>query len=234
MLNAVRRRLPLAMRADAVELLDSGRLSLPDVERNLADIARLNRLPGGTATSVDAIRRLAGSRPGIQVVDVGTGRADMPIAFAELGWQVTALDSNPDVLVVARRETRGHPRIDVVAGDARRLPFPDEAFDVAHCSLLLHHLGPGEAATVLHEMARVSRLGIVVNDLRRGVAPLVTTWVATILLARSGVTRHDGLASARRAYTVAEVDALVERAGLVRRWRSRAWLPRIVTVAARP
>ena len=46
MLSVLRRHLPLGSRADAVELLDSGRLSPREVEENLADLARLNRLPG--------------------------------------------------------------------------------------------------------------------------------------------------------------------------------------------
>jgi SAM-dependent methyltransferase len=238
MLNAVRRRLPLGARADAVELLDSGCLSLPEVEQNLADLAQLNRLPGGTAASVEGIRGLAGAagraaRDEFSILDVGTGRADMPLAFAALGWRVTALDANPDVLVVARREAQRTEGVDIVEADARRLPFDDGAFDVAHCSLLIHHLGPVDAATVLREMSRVARLGIVVNDLRRGLWPLAVTMAATVVLARSGVTRRDALTSARRAYTLRELDALLEGAGLAPRWRSPAWLPRVVTAATR-
>jgi SAM-dependent methyltransferase len=232
MLNAVRRRLPLGARANAVELLDSGCLSLPEVEQNLQDIARLNRLPGGTSTSVAAIRRLTGGRSGdVSILDVGTGRADMPIAFAELGWRVTALDTNADVLVVARREAAVDGTIGIVEADARRLPFDDGSFDIAHCSLLLHHLSPRDAVTVVREMARVARLGIVVNDLRRGVMPLLATWLVALVLARSEVTHHDAVTSARRAYTLGELDGVLADAGLVTRWRSAAWLPRVVTAA---
>ena len=223
-------RLPLANRANAVELLDSGCLSLPEVEQNLADLVRLNRLPGGTAASVEGIRRLAGGGS-LRVLDAGTGSADMPLTFAGHGWRTVALDTNPQVLVVARRETAGQPAIEVVDGDARRLPFPDDAFDVAHCSLLIHHLGPRDAVTALAELARVARHGIVVNDLRRGILPLAATLVTVVALGRSEITRQDGLASARRAYTLHELDDLLAQAGLVTRWRSSPWLPRVVTSA---
>jgi SAM-dependent methyltransferase len=225
-------RLPLASRADAVELLDSGCLSLPEVEQNLADLVRLNRLPGGTAASVEGIRRLAGTRSDVRVLDAGTGSADMPLAFAGHGWQTVALDTNPEVLVVARRETAGRPAIEVVEGDARRLPFADDAFDVAHCSLLIHHLAPRDAVTALAELARVARHGVVVNDLRRGILPLAATLATVLALGRSEITRRDGLASARRAYTLHELDDLLAQAGLVTRWRSSRWLPRVVTSAA--
>jgi SAM-dependent methyltransferase len=231
MLNAVRRRLPLGIRADAVELLDSGCLSLPEVEANLADLARLNRLPGGTAASIAGIERLVGAGNAARILDVGTGRGDMPLAFAARGWDAVAVDANPDVLVVARREL-GSRGIDVVEADVRALPFEDGAFDVAHASLLLHHLDPAAAVAGLRELRRVARRGVVVNDLRRGWLPLVASAVTVALLARSRVTRSDGLASARRAYTLDELDGLLGEAGLSRRWRSGAWIPRVVTAAS--
>jgi len=227
-------RLPLANRADALELLDSGCLSLPEVEQNLADLVRLNRLPGGTATSVEGIRRLAGPRSSLRVLDAGTGSADMPLAFAGNAWQTVALDTNAEVLVVARRSSAGQPAIEVIEGDVRRLPYADDAFDVAHCSLLIHHLAPRDAVAALGELARVARYGVVVNDLRRGILPLAATLVTVLAFGRSQVTRRDGLASARRAYTLHELDDLLAEAGLVTRWRSSRWLPRVVTSATSP
>ena len=231
--GALQRR-PLASRTDLVELLDSGKLSPVDVERNLADLARLNRLPGGTAASVEGVRSLADGTAAVRVLDAGTGRADMPLAFARRGWRTVALDANPDVLLVAEREAAREPAIEVVAGDVRRLPFADGAFDVAHGSLLLHHFDPDDAVMALRELARVATRGIVINDLRRGLLPRAATWLTVMTLGRSAITRQDGIVSARRAYTLHELDSLLERAGLVVRWRSSTWLPRVVTVAGAP
>ena len=227
-----RRRLPLADRADATELLDGGRLSLPEVEKNLADLARLNRLPGGTAASIHGIGHLIGSGADARVLDVGTGRGDMPLAFAERGWRTVGLDTNPDVLLVARRGAAAQPLVEIVAGDGRSLPFEDGAFDVAHASLFIHHFGPAEAVAVLGEMRRVARRGVVVNDLRRGLMPLLATGASALAFGRSRVTWTDGIASARRSYTLAELDELIAEAGLRVRWRSSRWLPRVVTAAS--
>ncbi len=228
--TVLRHRLPLAARAEADELLDSGTLAPAEVEANLADLARLNRLPGGVGTSIAAIRRL-GAEPGANVLDVGTGAADMPLAFARQGWKTVAVDTNPQVLRVARRAAELDARIQVREADARSLPFPDRAFEVAHCSLLVHHLAPVEAVAVLREMRRVASLGVVVNDLRRGLVPLAATAVAAVALGRSRVTRVDGIRSARRAYTPAELDELLAAAGLCRAWHSPAWMPRVVIAA---
>jgi len=231
MLTAVRRRLPLGARADSVELLDSGRLSMPEVESNLADLARLNGLPGGTGVSITGVMQLMGSGNAPRILDVGTGRGDMPLAFAAQGWEVVAADTNPDVLAVARREL-ARTSIEVVEADVRNLPFADDAFDVSHASLLVHHLAPSEVVAALRELARVATRGVVINDLRRGILPLLATAVSVAVVGRSRVTRSDGLASARRAYTLAELDRMLAEAGLVTRWRSAGWMPRVVTAAS--
>lgn len=226
-------QLPLAHRVDVPELLESGSLSLADVRANLADLARLNRLPGGAAASSAAIARLARGLSEPTILDVGTGRGDMPVAFARRGWRTVAVDDNPQVLRVARAATRGVAAVEVVEADGAGLPLSDGAVDVAHCSLLIHHLAPDQAVAVLREMARVARRGIVVNDLRRGVLPFAVTVATTVALARSRVTRVDGIASARRAYTLRELDELLARAGLRRTWRSLPFMPRVVTAAVR-
>lgn len=225
----MRRLLALGARTDAVELLDSGRLSPSEVEANLADLARLNRLSGGTRASVRAIERLAGDGNGTRILDVGTGSGDMPVAFARRGWQVVAVDINVDVLAVARARLAAEPSIELVEADALALPLDDGAVDVVHCSLLLHHLEPEDAVRALREMRRVGRRGVVVNDLRRGLVPLAATWVSVTALGHSPVTRADGMVSARRAYTLRELDELLAEAGLRPAWRSAGWMPRVVT-----
>ncbi len=206
---------------------------MAEVELNLADLARLNRLPGGTAASVAGIQRLLGAPRGARVLDVGTGGGDMPLAFARYGWQSVGVDLNPDVLLIAWRASAYQPLVEIVEGDARALPFEDGAFDVAHCSLLVHHLEPAEVVRALRELNRVTRRGVVINDLRRGIWPFCATWASVMAFGRIRVTRNDRLLSVRRAYTLAELDRLLADAGLVIRWRSNRWMPRVVTAASR-
>ena len=217
--------------ADRLELLETGALDRRELETNLADLARLNRLPGGVGASITAAERLVPRTAGARLIDVGTGAADIPVAFARRGWSVVGLDSNRRVLDVARRRTEGIAGIEVVAGDGAALPFADATFDVAHCSLLLHHLEPASAVGMLRELRRVSRAGVVVNDLRRGWLTLAATAASVALLGRCRATRHDGLLSVRRSYTIAELDRRLEQSGLVVCHRSAAWMPRVVTAA---
>lgn len=187
---------------------------------NLRDLARLNRVSGGIRLSRSAITALGDPAT---ILDVGTGGADIPIALLAAAARdrrrltVTATDSRAEVLAAARA---ARPGIDRIAGltleiaDGRGLPYPDAAFDVAHASLVIHHLEPGEAVAFLRELRRVARHGIVVNDLVRGRLAWVGTWLAVHALATGRYTRHDGPLSVRRAYSRAELLGLLEAAGL--------------------
>jgi SAM-dependent methyltransferase len=221
----------LTARTVQPELLDGALLDPAELRRNLREMAMLNRLPGGVGTSLAAIRRLLPDGNG-EVLDVGTGGGDLPRRLLRVlpRARVIATDARREVLDLARAWCPDDVRLQVRRADVRSLPFADGSVDVVHCSLLLHHLDPADARVALREMRRVARRGVVVNDLRRGPLALAVTAVTVLGLARGRYTRHDGVLSARRAYTLAELDALAADAGLQVAWRSPAFLPRVVTV----
>jgi len=210
------------------ELLDDSRLDPVELRRNLGEMAMLNRLPGGVASSVSAVLRLL--RPGSPVLDIGTGFADFAHRMRRRAHAPIVLaDVDPEVLAVARSNVAGMDDVTLLEADVRALPLKDGAVGVAHSSLLLHHLDPADAVTALTEMRRVASHGVVVNDLRRSRLAFAMTAVPILALARARSTRHDGLLSARRAYTVAELDDLAADAGLRPVARTAAWWPRVTT-----
>jgi ubiquinone/menaquinone biosynthesis C-methylase UbiE len=205
------------------ELLD-GRLDDPAaLVGNLRDLRRINRLLGGTRLSRTAIERLVPGWTDLDLLDVGTGGADIPLALladarrAGRRLRVTALDSRPEVLAAAALARPGLPSAEsliLVVGDGRSIDAPDGSCDVAHCSLVVHHLEPADAVGLLREMTRVARRGIVVNDLVRARRHWVGARILTGLLTRNRYTRHDGPLSVRRAYTRPELRGLFRDAGL--------------------
>jgi ubiquinone/menaquinone biosynthesis C-methylase UbiE len=208
-------------RLSGVEELLDGPLDDPiALEDNLRDLRRLNRLTGGAALSVRAVRSLGDAAT---ILDVGTGGADIPVLLLTdsrrrgVALQVTATDSRAEVLAAAR-DLR--PSIDRLPGlvlataDGLALPYPDASFDVGHASMVLHHLDETDAIAFLRELRRVSRLGIVVNDLARSWPFWIGAWLITHTVAASRYTRSDGPLSVRRAWTRAEMVELLGRAGM--------------------
>jgi ubiquinone/menaquinone biosynthesis C-methylase UbiE len=119
------------------------------------------------------------------------------------------------MLDVARGRSVDYPEIDFLQADARALPFGDGCFDGALRSLTLHHLEGDDPVTVLRELNRVARGGVIVSELERNwpnylgaLALSQTVW------RRNRLTRHDGPLSVLRAFTRAELLRLAARAGL--------------------
>ena len=221
----------LRTRSLAPELLDAEHLDAGELDRNLREMAMLNRLPGGVRDSVRAVARLLGDSNRASVLDIGTGSGDFVQRLVRgRSVSVIAADLRPEVLEIARRNLAHTKDVTILEADALALPFADELVDVAHASLLVHHLDPDEVVRALREMRRVSRLGIVINDLRRGRLAFAMTAAAVLGLSRGRYTRHDGVLSARRAYTLAELDGLAAQAGLRTAWRTWSHWPRVTTI----
>jgi ubiquinone/menaquinone biosynthesis C-methylase UbiE len=225
----------------APELLD-GPLDREVLAGNLRDLARVNQRLGGIALSRRAlvalttgfhaqhrVGRVAGRDEPMRLLDVGTGAADIPEALSAwagshgIRLNVVAVDSRDEILDFAyeRIGERADLHLEIARGE--RLPFEARSFDVAHTSLVLHHLEPDDAARFIAEMARVSRTGIVINDLDRTWWGWLGAWLGGHLLTRNRYTRHDAPLSVRRAYRPAQVAQLAARAGLVEVARLRGF-----------
>jgi ubiquinone/menaquinone biosynthesis C-methylase UbiE len=209
--------------AGAQELLD-GKLDLELLRGNLDDLARVNRWLGGTVLSRRAIvalltGRVDRDRP-IRLLDVGTGAGDIPAAL--VGWfaarglsmEAVATDTRQEIVDEARLRTRGVDGLSVELVGEDALPYDDGAFDVAHVSMVTHHLEAPAVTHLLRELARVGQHGVVVNDLDR----TLRFWLGALALSRVATrnryTRTDGPMSVQRSWRVPEIEALAAAAGL--------------------
>jgi SAM-dependent methyltransferase len=208
---------------DAAELLDGPLDDPAALVGNLRDLRRVNRWLGGVALTASAIEALAAHRTGLSILDVGTGGADIPVALlASAGRRarslhIVGIDSRPEVLAAAALADRAVVDADgltLQVGDGRSLPYADDSFDIVHSSMVLHHLDGDDGVALLREMARVGRLGIVLNDLDRSRLAWLGAWLLAHVFTRNRYTRHDAPLSVRRAYRVDEALALVRGAGL--------------------
>jgi len=83
---------------------------------------------------------------------------------------------------------------------------------VVICNLFLHHFSESEAAKLLRRLGEVASDAVLINDLERHPLPYFFIRLAWPF-ARSRITRHDGAASVRQAYTKDELESLARRAG---------------------
>lgn len=96
----------------------------------------------------EAIANLAPST----ALDIGAGAGGNTRVLQAAGWKATALEFSDAGVELARE--RG---LDVVQGDARDIPFPDDSFGLAVAYDVLEHIK--EDDQVVAEIARVVRPG---------------------------------------------------------------------------
>lgn len=85
--------------------------------------------------------------PAPRVLDLGCGTGALAARLLDAipGCSLTGVDLSPRMVEVARARLTG--RAEVLLGDAERLPFHDDAFDVVVCNDSFHHYPDPERAT---------------------------------------------------------------------------------------
>lgn len=135
-----------------------------------------------------------------RVLEVACGTGRFSVMLAERGANVTGIDISGAMLEQAREKARAAGVADTVEfmrGDAARLPFPDDAFDVTFAIRFFHLADTPE--TFLAEMRRITSEEILFDTFN----------------ARSARSLYTPLLPmGSRLYAPGEVHDLIENAGL--------------------
>ena len=97
---------------------------------------------------------------GAQILDVGTGTAQIPIAMCRRnsGLKITAIDLAESMLTLGNKNiqtARLQDSITLCQVDSKKMPYPDESFDQVVSNSIIHHIpNPLEC---FKEMIRVTK-----------------------------------------------------------------------------
>jgi ubiquinone/menaquinone biosynthesis C-methylase UbiE len=202
------------------ELLDHDAGSPREIDAALRSLRWVNRLFGGNAMHARLLQRAAAPVPrrDLHLLEVACGHA-AALQYAALRLMatsprlhITLLDRSPLHFPGPHLWDHRLPVPRTLVADALDMPLPDNSVDVVSNCLFLHHLPEDDAATFLSEALRVARVAVVINDLERS---HLHYFLARIfgLVDPSRISRHDGPASVRQAYTRAELECLLRQTG---------------------
>jgi ubiquinone/menaquinone biosynthesis C-methylase UbiE len=159
------------------------------------------------------------STDGLQILDVGTGTAQIPIAMCRhnSNLKITAIDLADSMLELGNKNIKAAGFQDLITlakVDSKKMPYPDESFDQVISNSIIHHIpNPVEC---FEEMVRVTKKNglLFIRDLLR---PSLEHELLTIvkLHASDASPRQKQLFtdSLHASLSLAEVRVMVESSG---------------------
>ena len=146
-----------------------------DVSKMFDDVAHrydfLNDLLslGRTKAWRRVVTSIIAPKPGMKILDIAAGTGSSSRPLVDKGAEVTALDFSQGMIEQGRKQNKN---INFVQGDALKLPFEDNAFDVTTISFGLRNTSNTDKA--LKEALRVTKDGgrIVVAEFSHPVNPI--------------------------------------------------------------
>ena len=201
-----------------LEMMDRPQPVSAELERDLERLRQLNRWFGSHRLVLNFMRCWIKPHTRTRIVDLATGSGDIPrlIANYALGIraqvEIDAFDRQPATLEIARKLSSSYPEISYREADILEWNSV-ETYDIALCTLALHHFSDEDAVNVLRQCRQLSRRFVLVSDLRRGFLLRTGVYLLTATIFREPMTRHDARLSAVRAFSFSEMRNLALRAG---------------------
>jgi hypothetical protein len=214
------------------EIMDDHSIADERIVRALDELRVINTFLGGKSVSTAGILSLSddahakGIHAPLSLLDIGSGGSDTLTHFSDAApYTIISMDINEGVCEYVRAHD---PDAAVVCANVLSLPVRRSGVDIVHASLFLHHFTETEIERVLGAALDASRLGVVVNDLRRSLLAFAGIWILTRIFPASPMVRHDGPLSVKRGFSRDDLETILRRLPassytIRRRWAFR-WL----------
>ena len=201
-----------------LEMMDRPQPVSPELERDLKRLRQLNRWFGSYRLVSIFTRRWIMPGAQLRIVDLATGSGDIPRLLLDRARrmgariEVDAVDQQAATLEIARSLSADYPEISYHAANILEWDCP-QRYDIALCSLVLHHFSNDDAVRLLRRCRELSKRFVLVSDLRRGFLLQSGVYMLTAVIFREPMTRFDARLSAQRAFSFSEMRELAIQAG---------------------
>jgi 2-polyprenyl-3-methyl-5-hydroxy-6-metoxy-1,4-benzoquinol methylase len=196
-------------RSQEPEIMDNFSLEGEELRAALDQIARINQFLGGNTVILHALKQLLKKtdRNGpIRIVDIGCGNGDMLRMLATYGqknnlnFQLIGIDANDFTINYAKTQSVTYPNIEYVCVDIFSDDFTSLTYDIALCTLTLHHFTNEEILNIITTFNNNATIGVVVNDLHRSKIAYGLFEIICTVFKLNRMSRQDGLVSILRGF----------------------------------
>ncbi len=174
----------------------------------LDKLGQINKWLGGNHITLNGISHLLKNQPKdktYKIIDLGCGHGDILRLIANFGrkkgykFQLIGIDANQDTIDYANELSQDYPELSFKNIDIFSDTFKNLEHDISLSTLFLHHFKNDEILTILKELSKTSKLGVVVNDLHRSKAAYYLFKLLSLVISNKMIA-SDGLTSILRSF----------------------------------
>lgn len=202
-------------RTDEPEIMDDFAMKGEVLREALDKIAKINRLLGGnqlTLQGVESLLKGVSKESDITIIDIGCGNGDMLRELSEYGtknqyhFKLIGIDANAFTINHAEELSKKYENIQYRCEDIFDANFKTVKYDIALCTLTLHHFKDDEILDLMKVFYDNSSIGIVVNDLHRSAVAYRLFQALCVVFSLNDMSRNDGLVSILRGFKKEELE----------------------------
>ena len=195
-------------RSKDIEIMDDLDMSGELLIKTLDQIAGINKWLGGNGLTIDGIKTILKTQSKdktISIIDLGCGNGDMLREVAEFGKkngykiELLGLDANQTTIDYAIQLSNDYPEITYRKEDVLSKEFEKHSYDIALCTLFLHHFEDAVALSFIQNLVKNAKIGVVINDLHRHRLAYYLFKILTLVI-NNKMVKTDGLISILRGF----------------------------------
>lgn len=203
--------------------MDDFSLQGEELKAALDQIARINQLLGGNNLTLHGIKKLLKNTAiskTITVADIGCGNGDMLRMLAKFGrknnlnFKLIGIDANDFTINYAKKLSIEYSNIEYKCVDIFSEDFKSLKYDIALCTLTLHHFTNEEILNIITTFNKNAETGIVINDLHRSKLAYRLFELICFLFNLNKMSREDGLVSILRGFKKNELEEFSKKLNL--------------------
>ena len=117
------------------------------------------------------------------------------------------IDLNAHAIAIGKASCIDFPEIQFLQKDILSLTSDEISCDILLCTLTMHHFTDNEIPIFLNQFAKLSTLGVVINDLQRSAFAYYLFKLFSIIFINTKIAKTDGLISISKGFRKQELIA---------------------------
>lgn len=211
------------VRTDEVEEMDDFSIGDIGLEKVLKKLDIINDVLGGNKITSDGIKKLLinqNKSKAIKIIDIGCGSGDMLRRLANFAkkenwnFELVGVDANQYTINYARQISIEYKNISYACLDIFSPQFAELEYDIALCTLTLHHFKDDQIEFLLTMLYKNAQLGIIINDLQRSKLAYRLFQIYCTIFRLDGMSKADGLVSILRGFKRKDLEQFSKKLNL--------------------